>query len=486
MAIATKVTPVIFKISNFESNNNPMKKYLLFISLIIVPLFVTAQTNVSGNQSGTWTAANAPYQVTGHITVPTGQILTIEAGVEVNFQGHYKFNVNGKLIVNGEEENMVLFTTDDTATGWGGIRFDTVSEISVFNYCTIEYGKATGDYPDMHGGAVLLKESDAEFYHCIFQNNQAIGSGDDGMGGAVYAYNTGTETETLTKFIDCTFENNQSVTEGGAIKFTNDGNTEITRCKFLSNSANYGGGAIMFYSAVDVHLTNCLFYSNYSNNSGGGAIKTLNPTVSLFFTNCTITSNSAYGAGEGGAVALDYADATFVNCIIYDNYQQYGSEINIGMSATATINYCDVDMPDDATGSNNLDNLNPLFITTGSESFHLQEGSPCINAGVDVGLPYQGTAPEMGCYEYDETVGIEDYRADAITMYPNPANDSVSFDEIENLEEITIIDSTGKKIADYSVDYLSHRINLSRLTTGVYYIQFKTERGTLSKKIIRE
>ena len=455
-----------------------MKKITLLVSLII-SLSAFTQTSVSGNQSGTWTITGSPYEVNGYINVPFGETLTIQAGVEINFQGHYKFNVNGKLLVNGTEENMVLFTTDNTSTGWGGIRFDTVSEISIFNYCKIEFGKATGDYPDMHGGAILLKESNAEFYNCIFENNEAYGSSDDGMGGAVYGINTGSETQTYTKFIDCTFKDNHAVTEGGAVKLTNDGHTEFTRCKFINNNANYGGGAIMFYSALDVNLTNCLFYLNSTNNSGGGAIKAMNPTVSLFFTNCTFAYNSAFGGSEGGAIALDYADATFVNSIIYGNSQTYGDEINIGMNASASINYCNVDMPNDATGNNNLDNVNPLFVNIGLADFHLQETSPCINVGTDVGLPFSGTSPDIGCYEFEEDINtVQEFNTNSITVYPNPANNIININGITNSKEITIYSVLGKKV--YVKNQNLDNLDISNLKEGTYFVKIKNNNQKLN------
>jgi hypothetical protein len=52
----------------------------------------------------------------------------------------------------------------------------------------------------------------------------------------------------------------------------------------------------------------------------------------------------------------------------------------------------------------------PLFVSAGSD-FHLQSGSPAINAGVDVGLTedYAGNAivgvPDIGAYEYQPTSG---------------------------------------------------------------------------------
>lgn len=42
----------------------------------------------------------------------------------------------------------------------------------------------------------------------------------------------------------------------------------------------------------------------------------------------------------------------------------------------------------------------PSFTNAGAGDFTLQAGSPAINAGVDVGLPYSGPAPDCGAYEH--------------------------------------------------------------------------------------
>lgn len=46
---------------------------------------------------------------------------------------------------------------------------------------------------------------------------------------------------------------------------------------------------------------------------------------------------------------------------------------------------------------NNL-TVNPLFVS--STDYRLQETSPVINTGINVGLPYSGSAPDIGAYEY--------------------------------------------------------------------------------------
>ncbi len=464
-----------------------MKNYILSVLFIMSTLTIFGQTTVSGTQSGTWTTAGSPYQVTGDITIPTGQTLTIEPGVTIEFQAHYRIYVQGKILANGTEANPILFTSVDHNTGWGGIRLYEIPEISIFRYCHFTYGKtsATGNYPDMHGGAFVLKDADAEFYHCRFENNDATGD-DNGMGGAIYCMNTGSSTQSLTRFEDCIFKNNHAYGEGGAIKFTNDGKTPIIRCQFINNNAGYGGGAILYYTAYDAQIVQSLFYMNSADNSGGGAIKTLNPQTDLHITNCTFAYNSAFGAGEGGAIDLSYADLTAVNSIFYGNSQTYGYEVNIGMNATAQIDYCDIDMPADATGNHNLNNVNPLFVNIGQADFHLQSTSPCIDAGTDVGLPYNGTAPDLGCYEYG-TAGLNNWTKSGVKIYPNPAQNYVHIQQTEAKPiSISIIDMQGKIILQKNIQKSLERINVSNLPKGTYLISIKKSENTYQKILLKE
>jgi len=44
----------------------------------------------------------------------------------------------------------------------------------------------------------------------------------------------------------------------------------------------------------------------------------------------------------------------------------------------------------------------PLFVAPMEVDYHLLVGSPLIDAGIDVGLPYVGAAPDIGAYEFDQ------------------------------------------------------------------------------------
>jgi hypothetical protein len=381
-----------------------MKKLFTFIAIIILHLSLFAQTSVSGNQSGTWTLANSPYLVTGEITVPAGQTLTIEPGVEVNFQGHFKFTVNGTLLAVGTETDNILFTTDDPSVGWHGIRMTNSQSGSNLTYCRIEYGRTSdGDYPDQHGGGVMMNNSDAVIDHCIFAENVAV-TPDNGMGGAIYGMNT----TSATQITNCSFVDNVAYAEGGAIKFSGDTGANIENCDFLNNTVSYGGGAICLYGCYNTVIDKCLFAGNVTHYTNGGGVYVESYSSEIVFTNCTLTENEASG-GDGGGVDVVYSDASFTNCIIYNNHGAYSDNLYLEFS-TAEVNYCDLEMPDGATGSNNIDE-DPKFTDAANGDYSLRYDSPCIDAGTGDYVYDENTNHDFG-WRLD--MGSEEYSGDRV------------------------------------------------------------------------
>ncbi|MCK5774533.1 MAG: T9SS type A sorting domain-containing protein [Bacteroidales bacterium] len=433
---------------------------LAFFLFSIVNLF--SQTQVEGDQFGNWELQNSPYEVVGEINIPSGEVLTIEAGVEVNFQAYYKFTVNGNLQALGTVTDSIYFTCDSPEIGWGGIRFNETNSINNLDYCRIEFGKTGAEYPDIHGGAMALIASDVIASNCVFADNDATGE-DNGMGGAIYGINTGSPS----KFIDCTFIRNHAFGEGGAVKFTSDLGTEFIGCQFLNNDCLYGGGAISLYSVIGTKMIYCLFADNYTMYSNGGAVHTLGGGNILSFDNCTLTGNEAV-TGEGGAVVLAYANGTFTNTIVYQNEGAYGDDVYLSFGGEATINYCHLNMPDGATGSNNISG-NPLFVNADNQDYRLQETSSCIDAGTDIGYEFIGDAPDMGCFEYDPSTAVEELTKTEVKMFPNPAQDMIFIDGALSIEGYWITDISGNVVIQESNNN-SLNVDVSSLKKGYYMI----------------
>ena len=90
---------------------------LLFSSLGLVGLFNFTSNEVSGIEvSGPiiintiWTTADAPYFITGDITIDNGANLTIQQGVDIYYNGSYSIRVqNGNLSAIGTKNSPISF-----------------------------------------------------------------------------------------------------------------------------------------------------------------------------------------------------------------------------------------------------------------------------------------------------------------------------------------------------------------------------------------
>jgi len=204
----------------------------------------------------TWTAANSPYRVTGTVTVPAGNTLTIEPGVDVLFDADVQFIVAGQLIANGTAQDSIRFLKG-TATEWGGLRFvpgDTLS--SWISYARLSGANANG------------------------------GTGDDDFGGAVYVTGYGTRAALARSVIS----GNRAVAQGAGVWVGNLGSVTLVQCVLRDNVVTSAGGGGGFMA------------------NGG----------SLTLDRCTVVGNDAQTVASVGRVANN-AYATLINCVAWGN-----------------------------------------------------------------------------------------------------------------------------------------------------------------------
>ncbi len=156
--------------------------FLLVIShLSLKSQFVSKGGNISANEIWSDTV-----KVTSDITIENGVILTISAGCVVEFQDHYSFNVQGKVVAEAAKNNRIIFRAKDTVLtsssgGWQGIRFDntdTANDTSRFSYCKFFHGNAYGlDWFDQQGGAFAFRDFDkALIKNTVFKYGKATGN----------------------------------------------------------------------------------------------------------------------------------------------------------------------------------------------------------------------------------------------------------------------------------------------------------------------
>lgn len=116
-------------------------------------------------------------------------------------------------------------------------------------------------------------------------------------------------------------------------------------------------------------------------------------------TDIRIYNNVFYNTGLAGIRLQDVSRVEVVNNILALNNEDAftGNAISEGtLSHNLFLFRHDGQQP---LGANSVVG-DPLFVDPANGDFHLQADSPAIDAGLDVGLPFAGGAPDIGAFEY--------------------------------------------------------------------------------------
>ncbi|MBL7191151.1 T9SS type A sorting domain-containing protein [bacterium] len=309
-----------------------MKKTLLCIFSLLIIGSVSAQTNLSGNVTGSLGPGN--YHVIGDITLPNGGNLTISPGTNFEFDEDTAFLIHGLLTSSGAEGDSILFVKHSTAADWDGLYFygDSDDE-SMMEYCRISYAE-----PDTgRGGGVAVYSSNPTFNHCVFSENSTI--------------------------------------EWGGGLFCASSNISLSYCEFANNNAGFGGGLYCRENSI-VTIDHCLFVDNYATQRGGGIRVHTSSIANL--TNCTIAGNSC-GFRDSSGMQVYYANAVLTNCIVWGNYDGKGYQVTWSVvSGTIEWNYSCVES-NVAVTENGSFTEDPLFV--GLSDYHVVRGSRAVDAG---------------------------------------------------------------------------------------------------------
>jgi hypothetical protein len=274
-----------------------------------------------------------------------GGYIPIDLGGPINTKGTYDYSV--KIYRN----NIVRATAVDASEGQASaIHLEATQECSdVFIYDNyIENFAQALQISDGAPGGVVNHKSRIYFYNNLAINSQWAQSWTMNIIGI--DNRQGTEST----FSDIHIENNTFIGKAGKSQYGID---------------IFGIGTIS-----NIFIKNNIFYQLNNANSQG-------------FVHMPDT--------KGTAPNIQYTGPR--SNINIENNLTYLTGNNNNVSYSGTIN--------SYINANNL-KADPFFIS--STDFHLQPTSPAIDAGINVGLPYNGTAPDIGVYEYG-VLGVSTY-----------------------------------------------------------------------------
>ena len=474
-----------------------------------VPIDLTIGFAVSGTVSGVWEPDEV--FVNGDVLVPASQTLRILPGTRVTFLGHYKLDVQGQLVAEGNEERRIQFCAQDPIIGWKGIRFESIAstDTSRITYCTLTNGRNRGTDLERDGGAICVRNfSRLVIERCIIEGNDAGGY----AGGGIYVGNGSS-----IAIRNNTIRNNTAL-DGGAVYVTQNSHPSIIGNVIVGNHGNDAGGINVAYNSNPLIANNLL---EGNRGAWGGAFRIWSESNPRVYNN-TVINNSAE---EGGGFFVDYyAQPELVNNIINRNTAaRMGPQIRIGNFASPSFynNLIDNGLDGigmDSTGvphfvfSNNIDK-DPVYAIANGNDYYLGASSPCRNGGrEDIGVSELTCSNDLmgnprvaegridiGAYEYNPDIinsaGPVSEIPREFTLcqnYPNPFNPSTNIRygvPKRTHVLLTIYNMVGQKVVelvngDCEAGYHIARLNASRIASGVYFYRLVAGDFTQTRSLV--
>ncbi|HHE38195.1 MAG TPA: T9SS type A sorting domain-containing protein [Candidatus Cloacimonetes bacterium] len=430
---------------------------------------VTDGSDISGNLSGAWNADNSPYSITGNAEIAEGDFLSIEPGTEINIDNS-SITIYGLLNAEGRDDEQIIFSSDNS---WYGLFFNNTEEDNVLNNCLIS---------DAAGSAVAIDDAKVDIINCRIFNN------------------TGTNT-------------------GAAIDLNNADDVLIHN-NVVTNNSNVGTSGVVRFTGSIPTVTNNIFV----NNSGttGGVITFKNSSDATFLNN-TIANNLC----DTGMIFIFSSAPVFKNSIIINS----GEMFNLINGTPVVVYSC---ITGGYGGLGNID-ADPMFVNPSdgdgpdfdglSALWHLQEDSPCIDAGhpsstyndvEDPENPGYALYPAMGTLTNDigafggdgfaDFVGIEgndeineSIVQNRINVYPNPFNPFTNISLRLNSQDRQLPVSLGvynikgqlvksiinkETVTNYVYRWNGKDNSNKTTSSGIYFIKLKTNSSVALRKII--
>lgn len=249
-----------------------------------------------------------------------------------------------------------------------------------------------------------------------------------------------------------------------------------------------GNSSCCWYNSTEKYeCYNCTAHNNIVRVTAG----TSNYTIDVVgCKDCTIYNNVIYGNGK---IAMEQGSQSCCLPQQWPNGTQFKNNIVYGAGGTCsnswgsgvstTTNYNNFYNCTSAPSQTNAITGDPLFVNAGSGDFGLQAGSPALNAGTNVGLPYNGSAPDVGAHDAIAfgscAVSNSTPTVINITFENNgappllPASGAVTFTARENTVAKTV--SSVSRVGDNQMD-----VTVSSAFTNGTTIDFSYAVGTVT------
>ncbi len=424
------------------------------------------------------------------LNVPSTAYPTIQAAIDASINGDKVVVADGTYTGTGNHdidflgkaitlrsakgpENCIIDCQGSKKNEHRGFYFHSGEKSSaVLDGFTIKNGYK---YP---GAGIYCSGSSPIIKNCKITKNKAEWL--NGTGGGCYFSNS------FAKIINCRITFNSAIGTsthsgngwGGGIGIAKNSKIAISDSQIMNNYATYFSGGVGVNSS-SLSVVNSVISNNSSESGAGLHFQDSSPTI----MNSTITKNSA--KNNGGGFYCIRSKVTVVNTILWGDT---GGEID-GWGSKITVTYSDVQGGWKGKGNIHAD---PLFVNAPNGDYHLQSGSPCIDAGTNTavtsGTDLDGNPRivndivDMGAFEANPIVALANKVIDldlpngisnsllvkldpaqaATLNVPSTAYPTIqaAIDASINGDKVVVADGTYTGTGNHDIDFLGKAITL--------------------------
>ena len=431
----------------------------------------------------------------------------------------------------------VIFQKSGTASAWIRI-FNYPNETPIFDGANTNVRSFTHGFLKIHlanylhvkglefrntikeevGGIAILAANNILIERCVAHHNRAVG---------FTLFGSSQRPSANITYLNCdSYENDDwggatphEDADGFQITSQHVSNVKYTGCRAWNNGDD---GYDFYFSPINqVTLERCWAFKNgfdvngapLANGNGfklGGNTAT---TGGITLKNCAAWQQNAGFTWNGGQGAF-----TVYNCVawshIYGNFDFGGTAVNnlknniafegpnyISASTNQTFNSwtlpvtvtsADFAMLDDPAAKGPRQASGDLPVIQG---LHLVSGSDLIDKGTNVGLPFTGSAPDLGAFEYTSsassrmapTANVAETTLGKFAAFPNPVNDvlTITLDEKVDQTRVSLFNSTGHLLLRKTINSQTTSIDFSNFKSGSYILKIEQNGKSFIQKIIK-
>jgi hypothetical protein len=314
--------------------------------------------------------------------------------------------------------------------------------------------------------------------------------------------------------------------DGFSAKWTVGPGNVFRGCRSYNNSDD---GWDLWMGTSTVLIDSCYAFRNgwdswhsgsFDGNGNGFKLGGNNVATPHTVRNC-VSFDNAGNTGRGFDENNNLAGQTLYNCTAYrnkgDNYHFQNTVISGSHVIKNCVSYVGIVNISSGTQEKNswqgfaisaadFVSLDTTGVTAARDSdghlkpstyLHLASNSALIDAGVNVGLPYRGSAPDLGAFETGLLTGIfekekpsEDFALEQ--NFPNPFNPSTAISyrlSADSFVKLSVCDILGKEVATLAIgEQAAGRytvsFNAGALSSGVYFARLRAREFLKTIKLV--